>query len=277
MGHIARTWLAIVLWLSVSAAWADAKPRVASVNLCTDQLLLLLADHEQIVSLSYLSADPQYSDWSAQASAYPLNHASAEELVALQPDLVLAGLYNDHYTLNFLESLGISVARVARADSLGGLFKPMLKVGALIGQAERAEAMVADLQARMSQVLLRRQVTDKRLAILGPNAYTQGAGTLTDELIKLAGLRNLASELGKQGNAEYSLEELLVAQPELIAIEDNTINRNSLAQRLLQHPALQRGLSRAQPIDIPSGHWGCPGPSYVDLLAYLVGLTGEAS
>ena len=43
--------------VSAKLAIAEDKPLIASMNLCTDQLVLLLADEDQILSLSYLSHD----------------------------------------------------------------------------------------------------------------------------------------------------------------------------------------------------------------------------
>ncbi|MES9971754.1 MAG: hypothetical protein ABW092_17100, partial [Candidatus Thiodiazotropha sp.] len=82
--------IAIVLALLSGMAVAAGPPqRVVSVNLCSDQLLLMLAEPQQVASVSYLSRDPDSSFVADQASRYPLNHARAEEIIRLQPDLVL--------------------------------------------------------------------------------------------------------------------------------------------------------------------------------------------
>src|SRR5580765_6788690 len=82
---------ACVLALSVlQAGAAEAAPRrVASLNLCTDELLLSLADPGQIASVTYLAQQPEESTLWRQARAYPKNDGSLISVVRYRPDLVL--------------------------------------------------------------------------------------------------------------------------------------------------------------------------------------------
>jgi ABC-type Fe3+-hydroxamate transport system substrate-binding protein len=91
---------------------------VASINLCADQLLLLLADGEQIVSLSKLAHDKAGSRFYKQAQAYPVNQAAAEQILPLQPDLVIAGQFTNSYTIKLLMELGLRVEILPIADTI---------------------------------------------------------------------------------------------------------------------------------------------------------------
>ena len=51
-------------------AIASDLPRVVSVNVCTDQLVMLLADPDQILSLSDLSDDPRNSVMAEHAAQF---------------------------------------------------------------------------------------------------------------------------------------------------------------------------------------------------------------
>jgi len=75
-----------------------ALPTVASINLCADQFVLALADPEQIVTVSWLSADPEESLFASAASRHPLNYGTAEELLRFHPDVVIAGAYTNSFT-----------------------------------------------------------------------------------------------------------------------------------------------------------------------------------
>ncbi|MEW8396486.1 MAG: ABC transporter substrate-binding protein, partial [Candidatus Thiodiazotropha sp.] len=79
----------LLLLTSLAAATETAPRRVVSVNLCSDQLLLLLADPPQVASVSHLATQPASSFVAEQAARYPLNRARAEEIIRLQPDLIL--------------------------------------------------------------------------------------------------------------------------------------------------------------------------------------------
>ena len=68
---------------------ASAAARIASLNLCTDEYLLLLADPRAIVSVSYLSQDVRESPLWQSARAHRGNRGSLEDVISLKPDLVL--------------------------------------------------------------------------------------------------------------------------------------------------------------------------------------------
>ena len=72
------------------AAPAYGQPRrVASLNLCTDELLLLLGRPEQIVSVTHLAQDPAETPLWAAARRHARNDGSLVSVVAMRPDLVL--------------------------------------------------------------------------------------------------------------------------------------------------------------------------------------------
>ena len=63
---------------------AAGLPRVASMNVCTDQLLLPLADPAQIVGLSRFSRDAWQSFAAGDARRYPALSGGAEDILVLQ-------------------------------------------------------------------------------------------------------------------------------------------------------------------------------------------------
>ena len=79
-----------ILFSVVPAHTAEPPSRVVSINLCSDQLLLMLARPEQIASVSRLSREPNSSFMAASAARYPVNDGKIEQLLAQDPDLILA-------------------------------------------------------------------------------------------------------------------------------------------------------------------------------------------
>src|SRR5450631_2007243 len=92
----AVAFLIVSLGLSDTAA-AAAPQRVVSANLCGDQLLLALADPDQIASLSPFAGDPDLSFLAERARAFPHNRGSVEDIIRLEADLVLIGPYDGSY------------------------------------------------------------------------------------------------------------------------------------------------------------------------------------
>ena len=91
MRAFARPFKAAVLVAALAAPAGAAPERIVSINLCTDLLLMLLADPEQIASVSFLASEPQSSAMVAESVAYPANYGRAEEVFLMDPDLVPAG------------------------------------------------------------------------------------------------------------------------------------------------------------------------------------------
>ncbi|MDJ0805725.1 MAG: ABC transporter substrate-binding protein [Gammaproteobacteria bacterium] len=262
--------LLLVLALPGQAVAETTSPsRVVSINLCTDQLLLMLANPEQIASLSHLARDPQSSFIAEQATAYPANHARLEELLHLQPDLVLAGAFSDPRLLRQLKRLGIRVEAFPLTHSIAGIKRDIRRMAELLNRTESGARLIDELETRLAR--LQSKTTTSRLKALfyQPRGYTSGVHTLQDTALQAAGWRNLATELGIQGYAPLDLETLLQAEPDRLFTSSHTPQAGSRAQQQLQHPALQR-LLRDRPIqEIPFKYWICAGPMITDAIQML--------
>jgi iron complex transport system substrate-binding protein len=102
---------AIVLLLAAPAVAQQRPERIVSLNMCTDQLVLALADPDQIVGLSRFAGNERMSYAAGQAAAYPQLPAAAEAVIALEPDLVLAGSFTNRAAKDMLPVLTIASKR----------------------------------------------------------------------------------------------------------------------------------------------------------------------
>ena len=85
-----HTLLALAIVLVAFPAAGDAAPnRVVSVNMCTDELLLLLARPEQIASVTHLAQDPDEFPFWRSGRRFPANDGSVMSVVGYRPDLIL--------------------------------------------------------------------------------------------------------------------------------------------------------------------------------------------
>src|SRR5690606_36220734 len=167
------------------AASTPRLPTVASINLCTDQLVLHVADPAQIVTLSWLAADPDESTLAEAASRYPLNYGSAEELLRYAPDVVIAGLYTNAFTRALLRDLGFTVVDVAPANSLEDIEAQLRQVAAAIGRIEHGEQLIREMQARIAGHRARLGSSPVDTVVVRPGGFTVEAPSLADELLQL--------------------------------------------------------------------------------------------
>ena len=271
-----KTLCSLLLLLLANLAFAQdtipAKPtRIVSINLCADQLLLMLADRKHILSLSNLSIDKNLSFIADQVGNIPVNEGHAEQIVALQPDLILAGRYSDTGAPHMLNRLGYRVETINITFSIADIKNNIRFVAQLLHEEERGETLIQDMEQRIERASQQAQQQERRLALIyAPNGFTSGSKTISHEALNLAGLDNLAALKGIEYYGNLSLETVMQAHPELLIINDGTVNPNSLAQRQLQHPALQHWLGDKNVITMPPQFWICGGPMIADAIEFLV-------
>jgi iron complex transport system substrate-binding protein len=215
---------------------AEIPQRVVSMNLCTDQLAMMLAAPGQLLSVSHLASDPRGSAMADEAKSYPPNRGLAEEIYLMQPDLVLAGSFTSRATVAMLQRLGVRVEIFGPAYGLDEIPGQMLRMGEVLGQDAKATAMVAryktDLAAFHEEI--RR---NPRAAIYAANGYTQGDQSLSGQILLAAGFTNVAAEAGYGDGGIMPLEQLVMLAPEAV-ITSRPYPGDSRAEEVMTHPAL---------------------------------------
>lgn len=263
--------LLAALVLTGAAAQADPAPRrVVSMNLCTDQLAMLLADPGQIVSLSYLSTDRRSSAMAEQAASFPRNQGQAEEIYLLNPDLVLSGRYTGVATVNMLKRLGERVEVFLPAYSLTDVRERMLQMGRALGQQDRAAALVARFDADLG--VLRENVQNRPLAALYyANGYTTGDKTLAGQILLAAGFDNAAVKAGQSRGGNLPLEVLVMMQPEAV-VTGAKYPGQSRSEAILDHPVIRALQKDRETGSVADSDWLCGTPYVLRAVADLVAL-----
>ena len=266
-GRIAACF-APLLFLSARAGCA-ALPSVASINLCADELVLSIAAPEQVLTVSWLAADPEESLLAAQAARYPLNYGSAEELLRFHPDVVIAGAYTNAFTRALLARLGYRIIELEPEDLIADIARNVRLVAAAVGREKRGDTLVAELHAREQQIAAARPTHSPAAVVVRPGGFTVGDHSLADELMKLAGLRNVAAEQGLDHWGSLSMETLLASRPDLIVLTGYRASQPSLANAVLEHPALRLVRDERRTVTVPAPYWDCGLPQSLDAAALL--------
>jgi iron complex transport system substrate-binding protein len=261
--------LVAVTALCTGALAAQPLPQVASINVCADQHVLALADAEQILTVSWLAADPEESIFAAEARRHALNYGTAEELLKFAPDVVIAGTYTSPFTRSMLRRVGYRVIELEPENSVADIERNARLVAQVLGQAERGERLIATLRSEVTS--LAGTVSEHPLAavIVRPGGFTVGANSLATELLGLAGLRNVAAERGLDRWGSLSMEALLRSAPEVIVLTGYRSTQPSLANTVLDHPALRRLAAARRSVTVPSALWACGLPRSLESVALL--------
>ncbi|MCP3669530.1 MAG: ABC transporter substrate-binding protein [Gammaproteobacteria bacterium] len=247
-----------------------AKPqRIVSINLCTDQLLLMLVAPERIASISSLALDPHSSYMAEAASGHQINHGKTEELLPLKPDLVLASGFAARPAVKLMRHLGYKVEVLPMTTDIAGIRKNIRQLALLVGEESRGEQLIQQMDKKITAVTRRLSNSGPKAIFYQPRGYTSGSNTLQDEVMRLAGWHNVATDIGVSGYSSIGLEELLMAQPEQIFTSSYAPGTSSMAQRQLQHPVIRR-LTRERPmVEVSYRLWICDGPMIADAVEAL--------
>ena len=263
------SFVAALLAVLTQVAAAGAPQRIVSINMCTDELLLALADPGQIAALSPYAADPTMSFMADKAGSYR-HAAQAETVVELHPDLVLTGSFNDPATVGMLTRLGYRLERIGAANSIDKSIAQIREVAALTGHPERGAALVARIEAARQAALAAAGDRPPATAVVYQRrGYVTGGDTLTGELLSIAGFVNEGGRLAGTTGGFVSLEKLVANHPDYIVMSSPDPRAVDQGTALLFHPALTTLYPPSRRIVLPQRLVVCGGPSLPTALAWV--------
>lgn len=269
-----RAWAVIGLcWivaLTGSSAWAGVAPRrVVSLNPCLDAILLSVADPSQITALSHYSREPSQSAIAAAASRYPFTWGSAEEVVALKPDLVLTSGMGAMALTGVLPRLGVHQASFTVPASIDESLAQIERVSSLVGHPDRGAALVARIRAALAAAAPRAGQPRLGALIYEYHGLASGPDTLVDELMRWVGFDNLAARYGLKRTGDVPLDALIADPPQVLLAGRLAPNEPVWADRELSHPALKALAPRVRRETFPEQLMFCGGPSIVPAVQAL--------
>jgi len=265
----------LVSWAAPGTA-ADAPRRVISFNLCADQLVLALADPEQIVGLSPYAADPRLSVMAKAAARYPRLDWQAESTIPLQPDLVLVGAWDRPVTRRMLDALGYRLAEVEDVSNIDEARAQILRVAALLGHPERGVTLARALDRARERLAVRPHPPLSTALVIERGGFAAGSAALAAALLSEAGLRPPAGAPAGIGGF-VPLERLLLLRPDVVVLKDLPREPTDQGALYLTHPALRGAYPANRRIDLPARYALCGGPALIAALDYLGEAIGRLS
>jgi iron complex transport system substrate-binding protein len=266
--RFAIAWLAIALAMfgGVAAALA-AGPRIVSMNVCTDQVLLTLADPDQILGLSRFSRDAWVG---GDARRYPTLSGGAEDVLALKPDVVVASLFDKRSTRELLKANGLHLAELSVPRTLDEVKTQLRELGDIAGHPDRAAQQIARLDAALARA--RKAVAEKHFRVLplSRRGWVAGSDSFVGSLLAETGLFNAAGELGFRFGGFASLEAIVSLKPDFLLVSQAGDFARDDGQAFLLHPALERFYPPAKRIVIPERLTECGGVRLAEALDVLV-------
>lgn len=241
----------------------DQPTRIVSLDYCADQYLLKLAPREHILAVSP-DAEKTFSYMRGSAKGLRQIRPRAEDVLVLQPDLVVRSYGGGPNVTAFVERMGTPVLQIGFTDDLDDVRDTITAVAEGLGQQTRGAQVIAEMDARLAAL---RALSDTPEALyMTPAGVTSGPGTLVHEMLHAAGLANFQQEPGWRS---LPLERLAREQPDLVAAVFWGATNHYDSWSAARHPIARRQL-RERPVVSLQGAWtACGGWFLLDAVEAL--------
>ncbi|MDD3797891.1 MAG: ABC transporter substrate-binding protein [Novosphingobium sp.] len=248
------------------------RPAVVSLNPCADAILAEVADPGQVLAISHYSHDPRASSMPlAEARRFRATGGTVEEVMALQPDVVIAGTFLPPATRAAFERMGMKVETFAIEHSVAESLAQVRHVAALTGHPERGEALVARIERALVQAAPPPGSRAISTVMWQSGGIVPGRDALVSDLMQRTGFASHSAARGLRQADYLPLEEMLSDPPQLILTAGTPGDGED---RMLTHPALDAlaGTRRAR---FDRGLLYCGGPTIVRAAGRLAQVRGE--
>ena len=255
---------AAIALIALALAGCNAQPArtggIVSTNPCADQLLLALAPPDRVAAISHYSQE-------AAATSIPLDLArrfrgtagTAEEVVALKPDLVLASSFTPASTLRAYQKLGLNVLLLDSPTTIAASRDQIRQVAAALGTQAAGERLIARIDAAVAAAVPKDAGRPTALLFIADN-FANGGPTLLTEMLGLAGFATPAAAMSRA----VPIEEIMRQPPAVILTPDPDGRTATLRRRVLA----RAGLPVAE-ASFPRTLVNCGGPTIIPAMQRL--------
>lgn len=203
-----------------------AKPkRIVSLTLGTDELLLDMVEPERIIAVTSLADDVGIShvvEKSKKIKNKIQGVPSAEQILALKPDLVIIA---DWWSLNILDSLremNIPVYVYKTPYNVEAIKVSVEEVAGVVGEEKTGKALIAEMEKDLEKVRIylanHKNESSKQILVLSTHGIIGGRGSLFADMCRLTHIKNCLQDIPVGQATTLSKEMILQANPDMILL-----------------------------------------------------------
>jgi iron complex transport system substrate-binding protein len=237
---------------------------VLSLDQCADQYVLALSPRAAVVGLS-TRADDADSRLRDRARGLPFFRVDLETALAVRPQVVVRYWGGEPRLIEALQARGVRVITIGEAKDFAGVRADIRQVAAGLDARPAGEALVTQMDARLARAA--GAWKGARALYLTPGGATTGPGTLTDAVLRAAGMTNAERRPGYQ---TVSLEQLALDPPGAVVLGFfDTFQLAGDSWGLGRHRVLQRVARQRAVASLPGSLLGCPDWSAAEAVELL--------
>nr|WP_282098872.1 ABC transporter substrate-binding protein [Qipengyuania sphaerica] len=246
---------------------ASERPTIVSLNPCTDAILAEMAAPGQLLAISHYSKDPRASSMDPDdAARFAATGGTVEEILALDPDIVVASTFIAPATRSALEDLGLRVEAFGNTASVEDSLEQVRALAEMAGDRAAGETLVRDIEQALE--LAQGSGTPLEAALWQPGGIVPGEASLVSDLLRRTGFRSYSASRG-MAQADYlSLEQVVADPPEVLLVAGGETGQ--------RHPVLDEVVGmRRESFDTRLIY--CGGPTIIRAARRLADIRKDAS
>ena len=206
---------------------------IVSTNPCVDSVLVRILPPSRIAAISHYSQD-------ASATSIPLDVArrfrgiagTAEEVIALHPDLVIASTYTPPATQAAYARAGLKTLLLGIPDSIAESQAQVTQIAEAVGAPAGGARINADIDRAVARWTRTGGATPSALLYISGDLAT-GGSTLLNEMMTRVGFRNAAARYGLTHTGTLSAETIVTQPPAVVIASERESRGTALRHRLL--------------------------------------------
>lgn len=239
--------------------------RIVSLTLGSDEILFSLVDKSRIASLTRYVEDEGISNIAAEAKGVAARTTMdmVENLIALNPDLIILDTWADPNYIKQLRDSGITVYAYKTPSNMDEQRAVITELAHVVGADDKGKDIIDWMDDKLSAV-------EEKLAALKPEQKltvmdygelgSSGKGTNFDDIVTRAGLINVISNAGIEGWPVISKEKIIEFDPDIIILPswyyDEKNSFVSMKDTLINDQSLQtvKAIKNDRIISVPNPH-----------------------
>jgi len=229
--------------------------RIIALTLGTAEILLDLVPKKRIIGMHRFAANRSYSNISEQIEGISLVGTDSEMIISLMPDMIFVASYTGVDLLNQLKAANVPVIKISSFEKIEDIFQNIKTMGHFVGEPSRAKSIVQRAldKIKLIQKKIPRNHSPRRLLVLMKGGWVAGSRTSQNELIRLAGGRNVAAEQGIVNSKRISAEQIITWNPDTILVGKSHNSKNGVKNIILSK-RIYAPLRKKKIIEISQSH-----------------------
>ncbi len=197
----------------------EAPQRVVAGSVLAAESLLGVLPEARLAAAHLFAADPGYCLAADRAGGVRLVGATPEQLLSVDPDLVLVDAYTRAETLALLGAAGVPVVRTLDPHGFEDIEANLRMIGRVTHLDGELEAVITGMQRRLRAVRQQGEgLPTWRLLSLDGALHTYGEGSLFDAIARAAGAKNVAAERGVGAFRKLDIDEVVAWRPDAMVL-----------------------------------------------------------